>query len=274
MIAVIEKLMKEKGVKAIQFVTEAGLPKSAISEWKNNRYKPSLDATVKIADYFGVSVDYLLGRMESKELVTAPGKKKEPHLRLARLGGIMVMNKEARECLEKLEVMFRATLDNPLSFINVQSDRGNKGSYVDTYYKDGKKLGTGSRVTNLVKSVNDIRKELEEVHNSPGQQDERLKEIGVTRAILKEWLDFNFASNPPTAEQLHKIYDNYTLMKRTGGDSHLESLRRFINKYIAAMAEQDRHDQIEKLTKDVESLRDMNIDKANSSTENGIASTS
>ena len=41
-----------------------GLPPNSIGRYKRGKRMPSLYAIVKIADYFGVSVDYLLGRGE------------------------------------------------------------------------------------------------------------------------------------------------------------------------------------------------------------------
>ena len=40
---------------------ELGINKSNVSNWKNNGYTPRGEALNKIADYFNVSIDYLLG---------------------------------------------------------------------------------------------------------------------------------------------------------------------------------------------------------------------
>lgn len=39
-----------------------GLAQGSIKNWRNGKSKPSLDAISQIADYFNVSVDYLLGK--------------------------------------------------------------------------------------------------------------------------------------------------------------------------------------------------------------------
>lgn len=62
MIERIKKLISDRGLVTSKFLQEVDLPSSAISEWSKGKAKPSLDALTKIADYFGVSVDYLLGR--------------------------------------------------------------------------------------------------------------------------------------------------------------------------------------------------------------------
>lgn len=38
-----------------------GVSKQCISNWENNNIQPSIDMLVKIAEYFGVTTDYLLG---------------------------------------------------------------------------------------------------------------------------------------------------------------------------------------------------------------------
>ena len=55
-------LIKEKGITQNAFLMDMGLDKSTISDWKrgsNQSYKKHIE---RIADYFNVSVDYLLGR--------------------------------------------------------------------------------------------------------------------------------------------------------------------------------------------------------------------
>lgn len=39
---------------------------TVLSQWRQGRQKPSVDALLKIADYFNVSLDWLTGRTESE----------------------------------------------------------------------------------------------------------------------------------------------------------------------------------------------------------------
>jgi len=60
----ILNLLKTKGIKDKDFVSAIGIYSSALSEWKSGKsvsYKKHID---KIADYLGVSSDYLLGRSD------------------------------------------------------------------------------------------------------------------------------------------------------------------------------------------------------------------
>lgn len=53
------KLREEKGVKDSDVARETGITKSTFSDWKSGRSNPKSDKLQKIADYFGVSVEYL-----------------------------------------------------------------------------------------------------------------------------------------------------------------------------------------------------------------------
>ena len=54
--------MNAKGISGNQLQIACGLNNSALTKWKKGTSQPSADALKKIADYFEVSVDYLLGR--------------------------------------------------------------------------------------------------------------------------------------------------------------------------------------------------------------------
>jgi len=53
-------LMPQRGISAAILIKEVGLSNSSVSEWKRGKAKPGADAIVKIANYFGVSTDYIL----------------------------------------------------------------------------------------------------------------------------------------------------------------------------------------------------------------------
>lgn len=55
-------LMQERGVKASVVARQTGIKQSAFTEWKMGRSSPGVNALVLLADYFGVTVDYLVGR--------------------------------------------------------------------------------------------------------------------------------------------------------------------------------------------------------------------
>ena len=64
------RLCTEKGISPSAAAIEIGIRKSNVTYWKSNRNNPS-DATLqKIADYFGVTVEYLKGEETKKDPAT------------------------------------------------------------------------------------------------------------------------------------------------------------------------------------------------------------
>ncbi len=57
----LKELRQEKNIGQIQLAKDLGVGKSVISLWKLNRCEPTLSNLIKIAQYFGVSIDYLAG---------------------------------------------------------------------------------------------------------------------------------------------------------------------------------------------------------------------
>lgn len=57
----VNALCKEKGVTIYQMCKEIGIGQNVVSNWKERKNTlPKLDTAVKMADFFGVSVDYFL----------------------------------------------------------------------------------------------------------------------------------------------------------------------------------------------------------------------
>jgi toxin-antitoxin system, antitoxin component, xre family (fragment) len=56
----IEKLLKKHGITAYALSKDTGISTAAMTDYKKGRSKPSVDTLKKIADYFGVTVDYFL----------------------------------------------------------------------------------------------------------------------------------------------------------------------------------------------------------------------
>lgn len=58
-------LRASKNVKDADVSRNTGIPKSTFSDWKKGKSSPKQDKLKKIADYFGVSVEYLMTGKES-----------------------------------------------------------------------------------------------------------------------------------------------------------------------------------------------------------------
>lgn len=58
---IFAKLLKKNNVTPYQISKATGIAQTTLSAWKNGRSTPKIDKLQKIAEYFGVSVDYLMG---------------------------------------------------------------------------------------------------------------------------------------------------------------------------------------------------------------------
>lgn len=68
MYEIYQKLRDERGLKDSDVAREASVSKSTFSDWKVGRSKPGIKKLLKIADFFGVTVDYLMtGKEEDKK---------------------------------------------------------------------------------------------------------------------------------------------------------------------------------------------------------------
>lgn len=61
------RLRDERGLKDADVVRETGITKSTFSDWKSGRSKPKNDKLQKIADFFGVTIDYLMTGNEAPD---------------------------------------------------------------------------------------------------------------------------------------------------------------------------------------------------------------
>lgn len=64
----VKELCSKHGITIVQLEEIVGFGKNSMYSWKKNN--PSSDRLEKVADYFNVSVDYLLGRTEDKDIQT------------------------------------------------------------------------------------------------------------------------------------------------------------------------------------------------------------
>jgi len=64
-VAKILELIEARKENANKVSIACGLNNSAITEWKKGKSRPSIDALCRLAVFFEVSVDYLLGRTQN-----------------------------------------------------------------------------------------------------------------------------------------------------------------------------------------------------------------
>lgn len=66
MYEIFSKLLQEHGVTPYKVSKETGVSQSTLSDWKRGVSTPKIDKLQKIANYFGVSVEYLQTGKESE----------------------------------------------------------------------------------------------------------------------------------------------------------------------------------------------------------------
>ena len=62
------QILQEKNLTAYKAAKETGISQGLMNEYKNGVKLPTVQNLVKIADYLGCSVDYLLGRTDKPEV--------------------------------------------------------------------------------------------------------------------------------------------------------------------------------------------------------------
>ncbi len=66
MYEIFAKLLSEKGLKAADVTRATGIKSPVFSEWKKGKSRPNSDKMLKIANFLGVSVEYLMTGKESE----------------------------------------------------------------------------------------------------------------------------------------------------------------------------------------------------------------
>lgn len=62
----LKELRKEKGITQLQLALELNMSQNTISRYETGERQAGYDELIRIADYFNVSIDYLLGRSDKK----------------------------------------------------------------------------------------------------------------------------------------------------------------------------------------------------------------
>lgn len=92
---------------------EIGLSNSTVTKWKNTGATPSGDTLSKVAAYFGVSVNDLIGKQKSP--AGTPGRASEEDIKFALFGGGPVTDAQYEEVKQFVR------------FIKERDANGNKG---------------------------------------------------------------------------------------------------------------------------------------------------
>ena len=59
---ILKDLRIEKGIGQVYLAKSIGVSKGVISMWENGLREPTMSSLIFLADFFGVSIDFLVGR--------------------------------------------------------------------------------------------------------------------------------------------------------------------------------------------------------------------
>lgn len=68
MSAPLKELRKEKGLSQIAVQMQIGIEQALISKYENGERVPPTETLMQLADFYGVSMDYIMGRTDRKEI--------------------------------------------------------------------------------------------------------------------------------------------------------------------------------------------------------------
>lgn len=137
MYEIFEQLLQKYGVSAYKVAKETGVTQSTLSDWKRGRSTPKSENMKKLADYFGVSIDYLMtGKEDSVE--------KEPQLKPKDERDIKNILANTEQLLKQDGLMFdgqpasQEAIDSILSAMQIgmeMAKKKNKEKYTPKKYK-------------------------------------------------------------------------------------------------------------------------------------------
>lgn len=64
----IKVLRVARGINQIELANALGVTKQCISNWENDNIQPSIEMLIKIATFFNVTTDYLLGLENDRKI--------------------------------------------------------------------------------------------------------------------------------------------------------------------------------------------------------------
>ena len=136
MYEIFEQLLKMHGITAYRVAKETGVTTATLTSWKQGKYTPKPEKLQKIADYFGVSLEYLMTGKEPED--------KEPKLKPRDEKDIKNILENTEQLLEQDGLMFdgqpasQEAIGSILSAMQIgmeMAKKKNKEKYTPKKYK-------------------------------------------------------------------------------------------------------------------------------------------
>ena len=64
----LKKLRKQRRISQVKLAIDLNMSQNSVSRYENMERQADYSTLISIADYFGVSLDYLLGRTDNKDI--------------------------------------------------------------------------------------------------------------------------------------------------------------------------------------------------------------
>ena len=134
MYEIFAKLLADKGLRAADVTRATGIKSPVFSEWKKGKSRPNADKMLLIANFLGVSVEYL---MTGKEPESALNKKDEKDIE-------KILDQTREQLLSQEGLMFDGDPASPEAIDSILSDmqigmemakKKNKEKYTPKKYK-------------------------------------------------------------------------------------------------------------------------------------------
>lgn len=61
----LKELRRAKGISQLKLALDLNTSQNTISRYENGEREPGINELIKLADYFNVSIDYLVGRTDN-----------------------------------------------------------------------------------------------------------------------------------------------------------------------------------------------------------------
>ncbi|MGN0171735.1 MAG: helix-turn-helix domain-containing protein [Acutalibacteraceae bacterium] len=68
---ILKQLREDAGLSQAQLAKIIGVSQSTIGMWESGKNKPEHSYLLKLSEYFNVSIDYLVGKSDIKEMIAA-----------------------------------------------------------------------------------------------------------------------------------------------------------------------------------------------------------
>lgn len=101
-----KSLCDERNISVYRACTDIGLNRSAVAKWKSGG-KPNGSTAAKLAEYFGVTTDYLLGQSDEKTPAEVQRVVSDDDIKFALFGGDGEITDEMYEEVKKFAAFLK-----------------------------------------------------------------------------------------------------------------------------------------------------------------------